>query len=153
MFKKYLWNFSGEIFTPEYIRVIHDQGILLGGFALGDLTSIESKLLLPFCYQTPKETNGKINGSSLRPPAILQGFLGCFVSGVSTPISLTRSLLLRTMVSPSTTLAHMRICGLEQDIKRHRRRVVRIRILRVHIIPIPHPSARVKDLLDFMPAV
>ena len=43
---KNILEFFWGIFLAEYIRVIHDQGNSIGGFALGDLTSIEATFLV-----------------------------------------------------------------------------------------------------------
>ena len=48
-------------------------------------------------------------------PKYSTGFLGCLVSGVSTPMSLTFSPVFKMIVSPSTTLVHLRVWELEQE--------------------------------------
>jgi hypothetical protein len=61
-------------------------------------------------------------------PKYSTGFLGCLVSGVSTPIRRTLSPLLKIIVSPSTTLVHLRVWEFEQDMDKIRVRKVSKRI-------------------------
>jgi len=56
------------------------------------------------------------------------------VSGISTPISLTLSPLFKIIVSPSTTLVHLRVWELEQEADRDIVRKVRNKIFIILIL-------------------